>query len=157
MVFVLSGPLQRNRRPWAHRACVPFGMVRQRRDARNPRSCLRAHDDGGEMALPRTVKANQVTCMVLRNLLWQTATPNGSRRSLSPASRRFVRLGPELPAAPAIERRFGAENAEKSMRQQLTRFGLAAGLLAGTTCVALAQGSSSPTGASSGSSTRDCT
>src|SRR5215203_4269640 len=96
MVFVLSGPPQRNRRPWAHRAFVPFGM------------------------------------------------------------RRLVQLGPELPAAPAIERRFGADNAEKSMRQQLTRFGLAAGLLAGTTCVALAQGSSSPS-ASSGSSSRDCT
>src|SRR5215213_7744231 len=97
MVFVLSGPPQRNRRPWAHRACVPFGMVGQRRDAKNPRSCLRAHDDGGEMALPPTLKANQVTCMVQQNLLWRTATPNGSRRSLSPASRRLVRLGPELP------------------------------------------------------------
>src|SRR3954452_24346003 len=156
MVFVLSGPPQRNRRPRAHRACVPFGMVGQRRDAQKPRSCLRAHDDGGQMALPPTLKANQVTCMVQQNLLWRTATPNASRRSLSPAPRRLVRLGPELPAARAIERRFGADNVEKSMRQQLTRFGLAAGLLAGTTCVALAQGSSSPS-AASGSSTRDCT
>src|SRR5215216_3447558 len=66
MVFVLSGPPQRNRRPWAHRACVPFGMVGQRPDAKNPRSCLRAHDDGGEMGLPGTLKANQVTCMVVK-------------------------------------------------------------------------------------------
>src|SRR4051812_14760056 len=60
MVFVLSGPPQRNRRPWAHRACVPFGMVGQRPDAKNPRSCLRAHDDGGEMGLPRTLKCESL-------------------------------------------------------------------------------------------------
>src|SRR3954447_23410165 len=98
MVFVSSGPPQRNRRPRAHRACVPFGMVGQRRDAKNTQSCLRAQDDGGEMALPRTVRESTRDRLYgPTNLLWRTATPNGSRRSLSPASRRLVRLGPELP------------------------------------------------------------
>src|SRR4051794_1253672 len=104
MVFVLSGPPQRNRRPRAHRACVPFGMVGQRRDAKKPRSCLRAHDDGGEMPYPPPQKANQLSFIAKKNLLGRPAPPNGAGRSLPPAPRRLVGLAPEFPAAPAIER-----------------------------------------------------
>src|SRR5829696_3644627 len=157
MVFVSSGPPQRNRRPRAHRACVPFGIVGQRRDAKNPRSCLRAQDDGGEMALPRTVRAKHE-----RSPVWSNKSSLADRNSERLAAFALACIAQvsaarsRVTAAPAIERRFGADNVEKSMRQQLSRFGLAAGLLAGTTCIALAQGSSSPS-ASSGSSTRDCT
>src|SRR5215204_7716598 len=76
MVFVSSGPPQRNRRPRAHRACVPFGIVGQRRDAKNPRSCLRAQDDGGEMALPLTVRAKHE-----RSPVWSNKSSLADRNS----------------------------------------------------------------------------
>jgi hypothetical protein len=56
--------------------CVPFGMVGQRRDAKNSRSCLRAQDDGGEMALPRTVRAKHE-----RSPVWSNKSSLADRNS----------------------------------------------------------------------------